>query len=191
MTRPHHGVHPHRRHQSPVGTPARAPSPPQAAGPSPAKFDVTCFRKRHAAPQPAAHRKQEHQLPERHLELVSVRGRSDWLCGTGLRVRSLNGHGEAMADRRSVVEADRVAAASPSARRRPGIHRRRNAPSHPGAAPTCRRKRGPGGRRPRNSPSPRAQHRPRRHARHAASSTDVAGCRGTDRSTASSCRHSR
>src|SRR6266487_1458743 len=45
-----------------------------------------------------------------------VRGRSDWLCGTGLRVRSLNGHGEAVGDRRSVVEADRVAAASPSAR---------------------------------------------------------------------------
>lgn len=72
-------------------------------------FDVSSFRQRYL--QPAVHRKQELQLSERHLELVSVRGRSDWLCGSGLRVRSLNGHGEALGDRRSVVEADRVAAA--------------------------------------------------------------------------------
>jgi hypothetical protein len=117
MTRPHHGVHPHRRHLRESG---RHPRPGsltrrqqvllQRNSTSPASVSAM------PPPQPAVHRKQELQLSERHLGLVSVRGRSDWLCGTGLRVRSLNGHGEAVGDRRSVVEADRVAAASPSAR---------------------------------------------------------------------------
>src|SRR6185437_12285051 len=41
-------------------------------------------------------------------------------------------------------------------------------------------------------PVTRAQHRPRRPARHAATrAITVAGCRGTDRSAVSSCRHNR